>query len=644
MSRSRIVSVLLALITLLVYLPVRHHEFLNFDDGKYVSENPIVQAGLTWAGVKWAFTTWHMANWHPLTWLSHMLDCQLFGSNAGGHHLVNVFFHAINAVLLFLLLLRMTHALWQSAFVAAVFAWHPLRVESVAWVAERKDLLSAFFGLLTLMAYVRYAGKSKVRNQTTDFEPLASRLRPPASGSYWLALGLFALGLMAKPMLVTLPFVLLLLDYWPLNRVPGFEFRVSSWRGLVLEKWPFFALAAASCVVTFIAQQSGGSVAPLERDPMGLRLENVVVSYAMYLFKTVCPVNLAVIYPLPEEIPWAQTLAATVILGLISWRVWRGRRDKPYLLTGWLWFLGMLVPVIGLVQVGFQSMADRYTYLPLIGVLIGVTFGVGDWVVKRRFKAAILILVAGIVLGGCLFATARQLRFWQDSETLFAHALAVTQGNHVAHNDLGMALLQKGQVDEAIAHFQKAVEIRADYVRALHNLGAALMQRGRVDEAIAPLQKALELEPKYAAAHYTFGTALLKKGRVEEAIAHYQAALEDQPQNVGIANNLAWVLATSPTAPLRNGAKAVELAEQADRLSDSKNPGVIGTLAAAYAEAGRFPEAIAAAERALHLAATQNDAARVDTLKTQIQCYKAGSPFRDNSQTNGLHENPLPQK
>jgi tetratricopeptide (TPR) repeat protein len=304
----------------------------------------------------------------------------------------------------------------------------------------------------------------------------------------------------------------------------------------------------------------------------------------------------------------------------------------------------MLVPVIGLVQVGFQSMADRYTYLPLIGVLIGVTFGVGDWVVKRRFKAAILILVAGIVLGGCLFATARQLRFWQDSETLFAHALAVTQGNHVAHNDLGMALLQKGQVDEAIAHFQKAVEIRADYVRALHNLGAALMQRGRVDEAIAPLQKALELEPKYAAAHYTFGTALLKKGRVEEAIAHYQAALEDQPQNVGIANNLAWVLATSPTAPLRNGAKAVELAEQADRLSDSKNPGVIGTLAAAYAEAGRFPEAIAAAERALHLAATQNDAARVDTLKTQIQCYKAGSPFRDNSQTNGLHENPLPQK
>ena len=339
----------------------------------------------------------HLAcsNWHPLTWLSHMVDCQLFGLNAGGHHLVNVLFHATNAVLLFLLLLRLTSALWQSALIAALFAWHPLHVESVAWVAERKDVLSAFFGLLTLMAYVRYTqSRSKVegRGSRADIavQALDSRLLGAAKRSgdsstrdYLLVLFFFACGLMSKPMLVTLPFVLLLLDYWPLQRLPDFELRISRWSRLVWEKWPFFALAAASCVVTFVAQKRGEAVVSLGGYPLSSRIGNAAVAYVKYLFNSVYPVNLAVIYPLPiyslpKENPWVQVAGAIIVLAMISWLIWRARRQRPYLLTGWLWYLGMLVPVVGLVQVGSQAMADRFTYLPLIGVFIGVVFGLGD--------------------------------------------------------------------------------------------------------------------------------------------------------------------------------------------------------------------------------------------------------------------------
>ena len=444
MSRPRIVCALLALVTLLVYLPVRHHAFVDYDDLDYVTENPMVQAGLTWSGFQWAFTTLDASNWHPLTWLSHTVDCQLFGLNAGGHHLVSVLFHATNAVLLLLLLWRLTGAFWQSAFIAALFAWHPLHVESVAWVAERKDVLSTFFGLLTLMAYVRYAQRR-------------------AKVDYLLALFFFACGLMSKPMLVTLPFVFLLLDYWPLRRVTGNGWQVTGDKkpvgklstrnssasafgcgatapkrseggqlSTILEKWPFFALAAASCVVTFVAQQRGEAVAPLEKYPLSSRIENAAVAYVKYLFNSVYPVNLAVIYPLPKEIPWVQVVGAMMVLAVISWVIWRARRQRPYLLTGWLWYLGMLVPVVGLVQVGLQSMADRYTYLPLIGVFIGVVFGLGDLAKKLRLKSTVLILVAVFVLAGCLFATARQLRFWRDGETLFERALAVTKDNPIA--------------------------------------------------------------------------------------------------------------------------------------------------------------------------------------------------------------------
>jgi Flp pilus assembly protein TadD len=609
MSRPRIVCVLLALVTLLVYLPVRHYAFVDYDDPVYVTDNPIVQAGLTWSGFQWAFTTGHASNWHPLTWLSHMVDCQLFGLNAGAHHLVNVFFHAANVVLLFLLLLRMTSALWQSALIAALFAWHPLHVESVAWVAERKDVLSAFFGLLTLMAYVRYAQRGTSGMwQVTRTNSFRSRVTCHVSRYYWLALFFFACGLMAKPMLVTLPFVFLLLDYWSLGRVTGDGWRVTGDKKpvgklstLLLEKWPFFALAAASCVVTFVAQKRGEAVAPLGEYPLSSRIGNAAVAYVKYLFNSVYPVNLAVIYPLPKAIPWEQVVGAMMVLAMISWVTWRARRQRPYLVTGWLWYLGMLVPVVGLVQVGSQAMADRFTYLPLIGVFIGVVFGLGDLAKKLRLEPMVMILVAGIVLAGCLFATVRQLRYWRDDETLFERALAVTKDNPVAHYTLGNGLLQRGQVEEAMAQFQKALEIKPDYTEAHNNLGCAFLRKGQVNEAMAQFQKALEI----------------------------------QPRNSEVQNNLAWMLATAPNASLRNGVKAVGLAQRANQLSGGQVPVFIGTLAAAYAEAGRFSEAVTTAQKALQLVESHTNAASVvNALRTQIKCYQAGSPFRDSSLTN----------
>jgi Flp pilus assembly protein TadD len=628
------------LVTLLIYLPVRHYSFVNLDDGKYVTENPMVQAGLTWAGVKYAFTSWYGDFWHPLTCLSHMLDCQLFGLNAGGHHLVSVLFHATNAVLLLLLLLRLTGAFWQSAFIAALFAWHPLHVESVAWVAERKDVLSTFFGLLTLMAYVRYAqGVNSDMRQVTRTSSIQSRVMRHASRYYWLALLLFALALMAKPMLVTLPFVFLLLDYWPLRRVTGDGWRVTGDKksvgkrstfnssafafgygatapkrseggqlSTILEKWPFFALAAASCVVTFIAQKRGGAVAPLGGYPLSARIGNAAVAYVKYLFNSVYPVNLAVFYPLPKEIPLVQVAGAMMVLAVISWLIWRARRQRPYLLMGWLWYLGMLVPAVGLVQVGPQAMADRFTYLPLIGVFIGVVFGLGDLAKKLRLEPMVMISIAGIVLAGCLFATARQLHFWRDNETLFERTLAVTKDNPVAHYTLGNGLLQRGQVEEAMAQFQKALEIKPDYTEAHNNLGCAF----------------------------------LRKGQVNKAMAHFQKALELQPNNVEVQNNLAWVLATAPNASLRNGVKAVGLAQRANQLSGGQNPAFIGTLAAAYAEAGRFPEAVTTARQTLQLATGQTSPAAVDALRTQIGLYQAGLPFRDLSLTNTLSSESQP--
>jgi tetratricopeptide (TPR) repeat protein len=612
MSRPRIVCVLLALVTLLVYLPVRHYAFVNFDDPDYVTENPMVQAGLTWSGCQWAFTTWHASNWHPLTWLSHMVDWQLFGLNAGGHHLVNVLFHATNAVLLFLLLLRLTSALWQSALIAALFAWHPLHVESVAWVAERKDVLSAFFGLLTLMAYVRYAqSRSKVegRGSRADIavQALDSRLLGAAKRSgdgstrdYLLVLFFFACGLMSKPMLVTLPFVFLLLDYWPLQRLPDFELRISRWSRLVWEKWPFFALAAASCVVTFIAQKRGEAVVSLGGYPLSSRIANAAVAYGKYLFNSVYPVNLAVIYPLPiyslpKENPWVQVAGAIIVLAMISWVIWRARRQRPYLLTGWLWYLGMLVPVVGLVQVGSQAMADRFTYLPLIGVFIGVVFGLGDLAKKLRLEPMVMASVAGVVLAGCLFATARQLRFWRDSETLFEHTLAATKDNPIAQSNLGTALSEAGQPQEAAEHFGEALRLNPGYAPAHYNLGVALTQTGHLQEAMEHFREALRLNPDYAKAHYNLGVALTQTGHLQEAIEHFREALRLNPDYAPAHYNLGHAL-------LQTGQpqEAIEHFQEALRLKLDDAP-AHNNLGVALVQTGQPQEAIKHYQEALRL-------------------------------------------
>jgi len=498
----------LAAITFAVFGQTLRHDFVNFDDEDYVFGNPMVARGLTRQGIGWAFTHVHSANWHPLTSFSHMLDCQLYGLRPGGHHLTNVLLHTAAVLALFLVLRQMTGFLWRSAFVAAVFAIHPLRVESVAWVAERKDVLSGLFFMLTIGAYVRYAR------------------RPWAGGCYGLLLLLFAMGLMCKPMLVTLPLVLRLLDYWPLQRT-------ESAGKLWMEKLPLLALSAASCVATIAAQrgfiQTGGSFS------LPYRLGNALVACMVYLGQMVWPVGLAVFYPCPRNaLPaWEVPLAATLLAGL-SALAFGLRRNQPWIWAGWLWYLIMLVPVLGIIQVGGQAHADRYTYLPQIGIYISVAWLAAEWRVSRMALGGLMIGVLGVLMV-CAW---QQTAYWQNSETLWTHTLAYTTDNNVAELNLGSAFLKKGQLDEAIAHFQKALEIKPDYADAHNNLGKALLQNGQLDEAMAQFQKALDIKPDHAEAHNNLGAALLKKGGVDEAILHDQEALQIRPDFVEAHVNL----------------------------------------------------------------------------------------------------------
>ena len=511
----------LALLTLLVYLPVRGHGFVSYDDPIYVTGNRHVQAGLTGAGLHWAFTTFAAGNWHPLTWLSLMLDRQLFGPSPAGPHLVNVLFHVANAVLLFVLLRGSTGVRWPAALAAALFALHPLHVESVAWVAERKDVLSAFFFLLSLLAYRSYVTHGS----------------ESGTGYYLTGLLCFALGLMSKPMLVTLPLVLLLLDYWPLQR-----FSAATLQRLLLEKLPFFALSAVSCVVTFAAQKQGGAVRSLSSFSVNERLANAVVAYARYLGKTFWPVNLAVPYPHPGHWPAGAVAGATILMvGLSAVALWSGRRFR-FALTGWFWFVGMLIPTIGLIQVSNQAMADRYSYLPLIGVFIVIAWGAAEAVRHWRLPKPAVAMAAGLAVAACAAQTEGQLSYWHDTGSLFRHTLAVTKGNALAHNNLGNVLLDNQQADEAVAQFKQALAIQPDYADAHVNLGNARLQQGRVDEAMAEFQLALNLQPDSAEAHYNLGNALLQKGRPDEAILHFRRAVALNPEQVLAENNLANTL------------------------------------------------------------------------------------------------------
>jgi len=636
MSRPRLIGLLLALVTLLVYLPVTHSGFVVYDDNTYVTENSVVQNGLSWPGVQWAFTTGHGGNWHPLTWLSHMTDCGLFGLNASAHHSVNVLLHAMNAALLFGLLFRLTGALWPAAFVAALFAWHPLHVESVAWIAERKDVLSTFFALLTLQAYVRYAqrvtgGKWQVtRTETADPASALSRVTCHTSRFYWLALLFFALGLMAKPMLVTLPFVMLLLDWWPLRRIPVSGFRFPDLARLALEKWPFFLLVVISCVVTFLAQRHDAAVMTLEQFPLKLRAANALISYESYLAKMFWPWPLAIFYPLPKHLSWirAMTATAVAVLGTISWLAWRTRRQCPCLLIGWLWFLGTLVPVIGLVQVGSAALADRYTYFPLVGIFIAVAFGVRDLTSRFQLPKPAVIAAAALALAACLVLTENQLRYWHDSKSLFAHALAVTDDNINAHIDYGVALEQEGQFAGALAQYREAARIDPDSVAAHFNIGNLLDKMGKPAEALPELRKAVLLDPTQAHAHNVLGSVLLKEGRDAEAIEEFRQALRIEPDNFQTLAYTAHVLAAEQNPEVRDGKAALVFAIKANILSGGTQPFVLDVLGMACAEVGRFDEAQQAAQQAIALA-TAAKMNKLESLQQRLELYKNHQPWRE---------------
>ena len=764
--------------TLLTYWPVLKNEFINYDDPDYVTTNEVVKNGLTTEGFKWAFTTGHASNWHPITWLSHMADVSMFGMNPAGHHATNLFFHVANSVLLLLLLWLMTGSVWRSAMVAALFALHPLHVESVAWVAERKDMLSAFFGLLSLVAYASYAkrtsfwsartcprfetGRHVSQSESGDVSPQSKAV------CFWLAFVFFALGLMTKPMLVTWPFVMLLLDFWPLNRVTGDGWQLTGkvWRRLVLEKIPFFALTLISCLVTVKVQQGAMSSSGLIS--MSDRVCNAIVAYGSYLHQTVWPVNLAMFYPFPVSISAEMLMLPLVMLVGSSVLCVRLARKRPFLIVGWCWFLGTLVPVIGILQVGAQAHADRYTYLPLIGIFFALIWGLSTFI-KQQQKHALLVAVGSMITLAVLAKlTHDQLRHWKNDRALCTHAAEVTDENYVAlggiaiddikhenwssamtnlmrayeyakphHTErsvsyyVGVALQMQGKPKEALPYLETCIVSAEMKPERDHRLGLSLMDAGRMEEAEAVIKLALaakpqsldynlgmaallmakgdtvqaepiytnaiaahpnlpashkaygdylslanrhaEAEPRYAMAvklkpdstpyRKAYANSLRRNGRLDLAVEQYEKAfalakpgsqelldladiyahlgqtrkvlacydkaIEQEPNSVPGLNNLAWLLATCPDDGIRNGARAVELTELACKITEWRATVLMGTLAAAYAEAGRFPDAIAMAEKAITKA---RDEKQDDVAKRNgelLELYRSGKPYRE---------------
>jgi tetratricopeptide (TPR) repeat protein len=610
------VCICLAVLTWVVFGQTLWHDFINYDDPRYVYENTEITSGLSIGGIAWAFSHIHSMNWHPLTTISHMLDCQLHGLKAGWHHFTNVLLHTVAAILLFFALRQMTGALWRSAFVAAVFAIHPLRVESVAWIAERKDVLSGVFFMLTLLAYVHYA-------------------RAPSIGRYLFVAVVFAFGLMSKPMLVTLPFVLLVLDYWPLRRMKDSSSDIRRrLLTLVLEKIPLIALSAVSSIVTFFAQR--GAVGWTEQLPVLARINNAVVSYVAYIWQMLWPVKLAVFYPHPENrLPlWESVLSLLLLIGITAAAI-ALRKQRPYFITGWLWYLGTLVPVIGLVQVGWQGRADRYTYLPQIGLYIVATWAVADLTASWRRQRTILSAAAILTIAVLSWRAWVQTSYWRDSETLFTHVLAVTSNNDVAENNLGIVFLRKGKLDDAISLLQAAVDLRPENSPAHENLAKALLQKGQVADALVHYRKLLELQPDNIEVHNIVGTVLIQQGHIREGVEEWQKVLAIQPDNGNAMSNLAWVFATAPDDSLRDGTKAVQLAEEALRISRRRIPIIFRTLAAAYAESGEFSKAIQTAQQGIELANSQGNAGLATEIQSNIALYQERRPLRDTSLTHG---------
>jgi tetratricopeptide (TPR) repeat protein len=562
---NSIIMIGLSILVLFAYQGVMGNDFINYDDPAYVTENRYVKGGISVEGVKWAFTTSYVSNWHPLTWVSLMVDRQLFGMNPSGYHWTNVILHLSGGLLLFGVLNRMTGYPWRSALVASLFLLHPLHVESVAWVAERKDVLSALFWMLGMWGYVRYVLKPDFRR-------------------YACVIFYFVLGLLSKPMVVTFPFVLLLLDYWPLGRM--LDGKTAIFR-LLYEKIPLFILSAASCVITFLVQKDGEAVASLQLLPFAHRIGNALVAYAHYLVKTVWPVNLAVFYPHPGVWPPREILLAFALLLLIGLFVMMKMKRFPYLAFGWLWYLGTLVPVIGLVQVGAQAMADRYTYLPLIGIFVMVAWAGADILIKAKTGGAIGGIVSGGLIVVLIVMTQTQVGYWKNSLTLFMHAQNVTDKNYQAQNNIGLALAAEHKYEEATEYYREAMKSDPYYMSACYNLGLARMEQGRLEEAMRSFLDALRIKPGDESVLFSRGVLFARMGRWDEAIGDYRSAVKKDPYNAALHNNLGVVLIN-----LKRRDEAIQEYQEAIRLNP-EHAGAHNNLAMLLIGKGQTNEGIA---------------------------------------------------
>lgn len=607
-KRLLLVYCVLALLVGAIYLQTARFNFVNYDDASYVSQNPNVTAGISWRGIVWAFTHIHSQNWHPLTTVSHMLDCQLFGLWAGGHHLVNVALHLIAAILLCEFLRRATGKLWASVAVAAIFAVHPLHVESVAWISERKDVLSAVFFMLTLLAYLHYVRQ------------------PRWKGMAWVVLA-YAGGLLTKPMLVTTPIVLLLLDYWPFQR--------RNIASLLLEKMPLFALTAASCVATLWAQKL--AVGGVEQLPLGYRVSNAIISYLIYLRQTAWPAQLIPFYIHPEGTTgyWRPIVAAATLLAF-TFLVLTLRGKYRYLLVGWLWYSTMLVPVIGLVQVGLQGHADRYTYLPQIGILIALVWTIGNLIERLRVPQIATAVVTICLACSLAYGTYRQAAHWHDTEALWSYTLTISPNNDVAHAGFAGIELVRGDLDEAIAHYRRSLSLRDGNAAAHHGLALALARQRKFDEAIAHWRKSLTIRPDDVEARNYLGSALATIGHEDEAIEQWQECLRWDPENSDAAGNLAWLFATSNNSEIRDPNKALIYAQRAASGPGGKTLNTYRVLAIAYAANGEFEKAIEAAKTAVAMAKTNGNWIIVNELNSYIELFKQRRPVRSE-----LHLSPV---
>ena len=654
-----IVSLFLVVIILTAYWQLPSHEFLSFDDYGYIIKNTHVHEGMTWKNILWTFSNTDFGYFHPLTWMSHMLAFQLFGLNSSMHHLMNLFLHISSTLLLFFVLKRMTGALWQSAFVAAVFALHPLNVESVAWISERKNVLSTFFCMLTIMTYVHYT-------------------KGPNVYKYLLNLFVFVLGIMSKPMLVTLPFVLLLLDYWPLDRLKFYQptavdhgfsqatsnkIQCSPVLRLVLEKVPFLFLSAVCIYLSNLSIRHPGVAVSADSVPLKLRIANAFVAYIGYIKKMVWPFNLAVYYPFPKAIPIWGVLVAVLFLTGVTFLAFRWITAKPYFAVGWLWYIGTLVPGVGLVQAGlWPAMADRFAYIPLIGLFICMTWGGAEIICRLPYKKAAFIAIPAIIIPILLAMTELQLRHWQNGVTLFTHELSVIPDNGLAHYELGNAFEQQGNLDKALFHYSKALKINPNYAEVHNNLGYILAHQKHYKEAIEHYKKALRIKPNYSEAHNNLGTAFLFQGNEKEAVYQYYEALKNNPNYAGAYYNLgkvfenhanieeaiifykkalelnaemtqalyhlSWILATHEDGQYRNGKEALKMAEKLCKVTQYQQPLALDALAAAYAETGQFHKAVITERKAIKLALPDGPEEFISRLKKRLELYQIERPYR----------------